>query len=64
MTSVHPGRIDTDMQRALQDQDGRPYDASAHMDPADVARAVRLAVDLPPGTSLDEVRVRTTVPLD
>lgn len=64
VTSVHPGRIDTDMQRALQDQDGRPYDASEHMDPADVARAVRLAVDLPPGTSLDEVRVRTTVPLD
>lgn len=63
VTSVHPGRIDTDMQRALQDQDGRPYDASEHMDPTDVARAVRLAVDLPPGTSLDEVRVRTVLPL-
>lgn len=63
VTSVHPGRIDTDMQRALQAQDGRPYDPSEHMDPADVARAVRLAVDLPPGTSLDEVRLRTSAPL-
>lgn len=58
-----PGGIDTDVQRALQAQDGRLCAPPEHMDPADVARAVRLAVDVPPGTGLDEVRVRTTLPL-
>lgn len=58
VTSVHPGRIDTDMQVALQAQDGRPYVASEHMAPADVARTVRLAVDMPVGASVEELRVR------
>lgn len=58
VTSLHPGRIDTDMQRDLQARVGRPYDTREHMDPADVARAVRLAVDLPVDTGLDEVRIR------
>ena len=46
------------MQRDLQARVGRPYDTREHMDPADVARAVRLAVDLPVDTGLDEVRIR------
>lgn len=62
VTSLHPGRIATEMQQALQAQVGRPYDPSQHMDPADVARCVRLAVSLPPSTSVDELHVRTTEP--
>lgn len=64
VTSVHPGRIDTDMQVALQAQDGRPYVASEHMAPADVARTVRLAVDMPVGASVEELRVRPWAPRD
>lgn len=62
VTSLHPGRIATEMQQALQAQAGRPYDPSQHMDPADVARCVRLAVSMPPSTSVDELHVRTTEP--
>lgn len=58
VTSVHPGRIDTDMQVALQAAMGRPYDASEHMDPADVARTVRLAVDMPRDACVEELTVR------
>jgi len=58
VTSVHPGRIDTDMQVALQAAQGRPYDADEHMDPRDVAATVRLAVDLPATTAVEELSVR------
>ncbi len=58
VTSIHPGRIDTDMQVALQTAQGRPYDAREHMDPRDVAATVRLAVDLPATTTVEELSVR------
>lgn len=57
VTSVHPGRVATDMQAQLTALQGMPYVPDAHLDPADVARAVRLAVDLPPDASLDAVRI-------
>lgn len=60
VSAIHPGRIDTDMQVALQTQAGRPYDPREHMSPAEVARAVRLAIDMPMGSSIDEVHLRTT----
>lgn len=63
VTSIHPGRIDTDMQAALQASDGRAYDPAEHMDARDVAAAVRLAVDLPPSTSLEELSVRPVLAL-
>lgn len=57
VTSVHPGRVATDMQARLTTLEGVPYIPDAHLNPADVARAVRLAVDLPPDASLDTVRI-------
>ncbi len=36
---------------------GMPYIPDAHLDPDDVARGVRLAVDLPPDASLDALRI-------
>jgi NADP-dependent 3-hydroxy acid dehydrogenase YdfG len=57
VTSVHPGRVATDMQVQLTALEGQPYIPEAHLDPADVARAVRLAVDLPPDASLDAIRI-------
>lgn len=57
VTSIHPGRVATDMQARLTSLEGLPYIPDAHLDPEDVARAVRLAVDLPPDASLDALRI-------
>jgi NADP-dependent 3-hydroxy acid dehydrogenase YdfG len=57
VTSIHPGRVATDMQAQLTALEGLPYIPDAHLNPADVARAVRLAVDLPPEASLDALRL-------
>ncbi len=57
VTSVHPGRVATDMQARLTSLQGMPYVPDAHLDPTEVARAVRLAVELPPAASLDTLRI-------
>ena len=51
VTSIHPGRTDTDMLADLKHGD-RPK-----MDPLNVARAVRLAVDVDPDTVVEVLRV-------
>lgn len=56
--SVHPGRVDTDMQVALQTDRGRPYDPSEHLRVESVAAAVRLAVDASPEAMIESVVVR------
>ncbi|WP_301925776.1 SDR family oxidoreductase [Corynebacterium glaucum] len=50
VTSLHPGRTDTDM---LAGDDGRPK-----MDAVNVAMAARLAVDAGPGAVVEFMRVR------
>lgn len=50
VTSLHPGRTDTDM---LAGDDGRPK-----MDAAEVAKAARLAVDAGPDSVVEFLRVR------
>lgn len=57
VTSIHPGRVATDMQVQLTSLQGVPYDPSAHLRPEDVARTVRLAVDMPPEATLDSLRI-------
>ncbi|WP_280418297.1 SDR family oxidoreductase [Nocardia carnea] len=47
VTSVHPGRIDTDMQREIVAGEGRAYDPAQFLRPETVARAVRTAIDTP-----------------
>ncbi|MDJ0393596.1 SDR family oxidoreductase [Rhodococcus sp. G-MC3] len=47
VTSVHPGRIDTDMQRAIVEHEGGTYDGSKFLQAGTVAAAVRNAVDTP-----------------
>ncbi|MEU1983648.1 SDR family oxidoreductase [Nocardia sp. NPDC019395] len=47
VTSIHPGRIDTDMQREIVAGEDRPYDPAEFLRPETVARAVRTAVDTP-----------------
>lgn len=47
VTSIHPGRIDTDMQRAIVEHEGNEYDGSRFLRASTVAQAVRGAIDTP-----------------
>lgn len=58
VTSIHPGRVDTDMQVALQQQTGRPYCAADHMPAQAVARAVRTALEMPANAVVETLSVR------
>ncbi len=44
VVSLHPGRIDTDLQVEMQAQAGRLYRPEEHMRASDVAAAVRLSM--------------------
>ncbi len=58
VTSVYPGRTDTDMQRAVVAHEGGHYDASRFLRPQSVARAVLLAVSAPPDADVTELSIR------
>lgn len=58
VTSIHPGRIDTDMQRDIVAGEGRPYDPAEFLRPETVARAVRTAIDTPPDGHPTEIVLR------
>lgn len=58
VTSVHPGRVDTDMQRELQSAEGRDYDTSIVLEPSSVARAVAFALEATPDACVESVSVR------
>lgn len=59
VTSIHPGRVDTDMQRELQAQKGNTdYDGSVYIAPESVAETVRLAVDMPAASMVEELSIR------
>lgn len=57
VTTIHPGRTATAMQEALRAAEGGSYEPESYLSPEDVARTVRLAVDLPPGASLSSLRI-------
>ncbi|WP_041630097.1 SDR family oxidoreductase [Corynebacterium variabile] len=59
VSSVHPGRVDTEMQVALQEGRGNTdYDGSLYVRPESVAAAVRLAVDTTEESIIEEITVR------
>jgi NADP-dependent 3-hydroxy acid dehydrogenase YdfG len=58
VTSVYPGRTDTDMQRAVIAHEGGRYDPSRFLRPQSVARAVLLAVTAPPDADVTELSIR------
>jgi NADP-dependent 3-hydroxy acid dehydrogenase YdfG len=58
VASVHPGRIDTDMQRDLIAYEGREYDTGQFLSADTVAAAVAQAVATPPDGHLHEVILR------
>lgn len=58
VTTVYPGRVDTDMQRDLVAYEGGEYDAARFLRPDTVAQVVAAAVRTPPDGHLQEVVVR------
>lgn len=58
VTSVHPGRIDTDMQRDLVAYEERDYVPEQFLSPATVAGVVAAAVNAPADAHVHEVIVR------
>ncbi|QNG20682.1 SDR family oxidoreductase [Rhodococcus triatomae] len=58
VTSIHPGRIDTDMQRAIVAHEGDEYDPERFLRATTVARAVRTAVETPADAHPVEVVLR------
>ena len=60
VTSIYPGRMDTDMQRAVRTAEGRPYDAEDFLTPAAVATTVKSVVDTTPGAEIDDLTIYPT----
>ncbi|MFI6029090.1 SDR family oxidoreductase [Amycolatopsis magusensis] len=58
VTSVHPGRTDTDMQRTIVAGEGNEYDPDRYLRPDSVAKAVLAAVSASPDAHLTELVVR------
>lgn len=58
VTSIHPGRVDTDMQRAIVAAEGGRYDPAAFLTPGSVAAAVRQALLAAPDAHPTEVILR------
>jgi len=58
VSSIHPGRVDTDMQRALVAREGHTYDTAYTITPEMVAATVRTAVDLPPSGTVESLSIR------
>lgn len=58
VTSVYPGRTDTEMQQAIIADEGRPYDPSHFLRPDSVATAVVTAISATPEAHLTELILR------
>jgi NADP-dependent 3-hydroxy acid dehydrogenase YdfG len=58
VTSIHPGRIATEMQEGLVAYEGREYDPSRFLSPETVAKVTVDAVNAPPDAQINEVIVR------
>ncbi len=58
VTSIHPGRVDTDMQRAVVAHEGGEYRPASYLRPESVAGAVLFAVTAPDDAALTELVLR------
>lgn len=58
VSSVHPGRVDTDMQRELVASENRPYDPLEFLTPESVATAIRTAVTATPDATYETISIR------
>ncbi|MFN8071430.1 MAG: SDR family oxidoreductase [Mycobacterium sp.] len=62
VTSIHPGRVDTEMQRDLVAYEGGEYDPAKFLTPQTVAAAVLQAVTSPPDAHTHQVVIRPRQP--
>lgn len=63
VTSIHPGQVDTDMQVALQESYGNAnYDGGRYIAPESVADTVRLAIEMPAASMVEELAIRPVNP--
>ena len=58
VTSIHPGRIATEMQEGLVAYESREYDPSDFLSPEAVAKVTADAVNAPPDAHIHEVVIR------
>ncbi|RZQ65075.1 SDR family oxidoreductase [Amycolatopsis suaedae] len=58
VTSIHPGRTDTEMQRGIVAGEGKEYDPSRFLRPDSVATAVLTAVSATPDAHLTDLVLR------
>jgi NADP-dependent 3-hydroxy acid dehydrogenase YdfG len=58
VTSIHPGRTATDMQRAVRDQEGGEFQPERYLTPESVARAVQTAITAAEDAALTEIVLR------
>ena len=58
VTSIHPGRVDTEMQRDLVDYEGGEYDPARFLTPQTVATAVVQAITAAPEAHVHQIVVR------
>ncbi|MCT9930725.1 SDR family oxidoreductase [Planotetraspora sp. A-T 1434] len=58
VTSIYPGRVDTDMQRDVRAQESGPYEPDRYLEAGSVARAVLAAVTATPDAHMTEISVR------
>ncbi|MFC4592206.1 SDR family oxidoreductase [Sphaerisporangium corydalis] len=63
VTTVYPGRVDTDMQRAVREHEGGDYDPAEFLTPASVARLVVAAVTATDDALVTEIEVRPAGPV-
>lgn len=56
--SVHPGRVDTEMQRELVASENRPYDPLEHLRPESVATAIRTAILATEDATYETISIR------
>lgn len=58
VTSIHPGKVDSDMQVAIQSARGNAYDESQFLRPDSVAKAVRFAIDATEDAMVESLTIR------
>ena len=59
VTSIHPGRVDTDMQVALQQSMGNEnYDGGIYISPQAIAEAARTVVDMEDASMVESISTR------
>ncbi len=61
VSSIHPGKVDSDMQRQIQTHRGvaeADYDETQYLRPESVAKAVRLAIDATDDATVEALTIR------